>query len=336
MRISIDEFDLTEIKDGKYYFRIGIPAANNNVEVSLPCFVFKRGQDPIISICAGMHGSEWNGIYSAYLLAKTLFSDETLEVNGTLVILPVMNPLAFAEMARVSTIDRLNMNRIFNSSNPFDLPATMIASQVYNQIFSKSRYVVDMHSGGDCFLLTHIRVISMRDENLFPYFNIKYVQILGDLPDGLLCKRLENDSISNINLEIGNAREIDEKLVAEVVFGLKNFLKAIGFLEGIPVKNTYQIINNYIRVICPSHGFFFPTRKIGEYIKEGDIIGRLFFTESLKEIHVPCPHAGIVFYLRRDHPTPRGEEVFQVAFQDANPPKMYFDECHNYHLELLK
>lgn len=70
------------------------------------------GDGPTLGICALIHGNEVAGAYISRDLMNVL---RAMSFKGRVLMLPIANPHGFAENERFTTIDRVNLNRVFRA-----------------------------------------------------------------------------------------------------------------------------------------------------------------------------------------------------------------------------
>src|SRR5919108_584881 len=75
--------------------------------------VAERPGGPRLAVVAGVHGNEFPGPLAVGRLSRSLRPEG---LAGTVVLVPVANPLAFDAGTRVSPEDGVNLNRVFPGS----------------------------------------------------------------------------------------------------------------------------------------------------------------------------------------------------------------------------
>jgi predicted deacylase len=103
-----------------------------------------RRRRPRVTVTAGVHGDEFEGVRALMRLAREL--DPSL-LEGTVVLAPVVNPYAYRAGTRVAPQDGVNLNRVF-PGNPHGLPSERLANLVMERLVLGSDLLVDLHSGG--------------------------------------------------------------------------------------------------------------------------------------------------------------------------------------------
>ncbi len=103
------EFDA----DGKQTGYLRVPHSAHRSAygwLPVPITVIKNGKGPTLVISAGVHGDEYEGQIAVSELAEQLKAED---INGRLILLPMMNFPATQDGCRVSPVDDGNLNRTY-------------------------------------------------------------------------------------------------------------------------------------------------------------------------------------------------------------------------------
>ena len=106
--------------------------------------IFGQCPQPRIVIVAGVHGDELVGPHTLVELAQEL---SPCELQGTVVLVPSANPLAFAAGRRRAPGDDLDLNRIFPGRNGGSA-TERIANSLVKHVIGAADLVIDLHSAG--------------------------------------------------------------------------------------------------------------------------------------------------------------------------------------------
>jgi len=130
---------------GRHRLRLAVRQLSDGSLLTMPAAVLSDGTDrPRMVLVAGQHGNEWNGPWILHHLAGALNPDD---VHGTLVLVPIANPLAFNEGRRVSVVDSIDLNRTYGGGRPRK-PTEHLGALLWEGLFSRTDYLIDLHSGG--------------------------------------------------------------------------------------------------------------------------------------------------------------------------------------------
>ncbi len=305
-RVSIEEFDM-EKTEGKQTVRLDIFSLFDDSPVSLPCGIISNGNERKVCVLSGQHGNEWNGIYASQNYFKRINPEE---VSGTLVVLPVTNPLAYNEKSRVSSIDHIDLNRTFLKKD-CSKPTEYLGRILFDKIFSEMEYIVDIHGGGPGEYSPHVAVVDEKNVDKASSFLLPDVYV-ETKTDGSLAAASNKCDFENFTIEAGRQRYIDYDHVGEIFEGLDNFLKAADILDGESKDNEVKVYRDKKKVSSPVSGFFRPEVELGDYIEEGEEVGtveKIFDGER----PVKSSHSGMILYLRREGVIGRGENLIHIV-----------------------
>lgn len=99
---------------------------------------------PTLAVLGAVHGNEHEGPVA---IARLLSSLDLSSMAGTLIALPVTNPLAFMANTRESPLDNCNLARIFPGDKNGS-PSEQLAWLVTHEIIGAADALIDLHSAG--------------------------------------------------------------------------------------------------------------------------------------------------------------------------------------------
>lgn len=306
-RVKISDFNLTELREGK--FRVETFRLTDGSMLTLPCGILSNSNDsnspPITCIVGGQHGNEWNGIYISQKIFKEM---KNKEIRGTLIVLPILNPLAFNQKSRVSNIDNIDLNRTY-LSNSYRKPTEILGKLLFENIFSKMDYIVDIHTGGPGEYFPHVAVQSrervISASLIFP--NI--IKTSGQ--NGSLVSSSEKRNINSYLIEIGKGRDINYEYTNKAIKGLKNFFKGINLYKGKINRNKEEIFENKEKISSPISGFLETNLDLGDYVDKNEKIGEIERVLG-ESVEVKSPVSGKIMYLRKEKAVSEGESIAYV------------------------
>ncbi len=281
--------------------------------VLLPLFVVQGMEDgPTLLINAGVHGDELNGVE---IVRKVMAKVNPRDLKGTLVGVPIVNILAYAAGFRWDPLDQKDMNRKF----PGDKNGSMterVAHIFFNKIAVHADYIIDFHSAEfpEVFL-PHVRIRKKdRSGKSMEMINAFGTEIVWDQKgsEGMLQVNAIKSKIPTITVEIGAGAIIDKSGVRTGVQGVYNVMRTLGMMRGTAKIPDFQILikkkRSWLR--SPIGGIFETDLKLGDIVRKGDLLGRIFDPFSYDETYIPASVDGIVAGLR-NHPVVRtGTRLF--------------------------
>jgi len=266
--------------------------------LTMPAAVLSDGRDgPRMVLVAGQHGDEWNGPWILHRLANELNPDE---VRGTLVILPIANPLAFNEGSRVSAVDSIDLNRTYGGGRPRK-PTEHLGALLWRSVFSRADYLIDLHSGGPGEYLPFAATPNGIDLELARALNLRFIHTPGQTKAGFLVNACQQAGVHALLIEVGGGRSLDQQYHGEVLDGLVNLMRTVGMLPGPPVRGPEPYVFHRKDIVSsPCAGFFQPVVELGQRVREGDCLGTITPILAGEGLEVTAPRDGIVLYLRRE------------------------------------
>jgi predicted deacylase len=307
--VELKDINLKSKIKRKDYFRIPLMELIDGSQISLPCAIIGKGGGKVVTVVSGQHGNEWTGTYASHLLFRKLNPDD---FNGLLVMLPIANPLAFRQKHRVSTIDFVDMNRVFKFVKK-NKPTDHIAKVIFNDFCLNSDILIDLHGGGPGEYLPIVEVLKEEDVDLGLSLNLKNVIILKK-DSGCIVSNCEGHNIKSVSVEAGKELSIDENNAEIVSSGIINLLSKYKILNKPPATLKNQTIFNK-KTVVPANktGFFTAIKSLGDNVIKGQTIGKIqpFFVGRPSLIRSPVN--GKLIYLRSQRIISEGENVAHIV-----------------------
>lgn len=299
IQLPIHELDPYALRAvGRQRLQLVVRQLSDGSFLTMPAAVLSDGRDgPRMVLVAGQHGDEWNGPWILHRLANELDPDA---VRGTLVILPIANPLAFNEGSRVSAVDSIDLNRTYGGGRPRK-PTEHLGTLLWRSVFSQADYLIDLHSGGPGEYLPFVATPNGKDLELARALNLRFIHTPGQTKAGFLVNACQQAGVHAVLIEVGGGRSLDEQYHREVLDGLVNLMRAVGMLPGDPVLGPEPYVFERKDIVsAPCAGFFQPAVRLGQRVREGDLLGTITPILAAEGAEVRAPRAGIVLYLRRE------------------------------------
>lgn len=245
-------------------------------------FIGSAGDGPTFGICGLIHGNEVAGAYIACDLARKL---REMPFKGRVLMLPVANPHGFAENERFTTIDRVNLNRVF-PGDPKGTFAQKLAHHITKEFFTGLDAFVDLHTGTDRPTVDYTYVIN--DEDLSRASGSKFLYRPKDEFMGTSTCTTAKMDIPSVVIEIGGGTVDQAPYVERGVDAVLNMMRYLDMLDEVLSERPDQTILTDIKLIYPTHGGVLDTEAppLGEEIKGGDVLGRVISPYTFEELEV--------------------------------------------------
>ena len=252
--------------------------------VMIPITVIATGAGPTALLTGANHGDEYEGPIALQELAISLKPED---IQGRVIILPMMNTPAFVAGVRCSPIDHINMNRSFPGC--VDGSATQkICHYIATELVPLADVVLDFHSGGRTldflpFAAAHILEDKRQEAacmSAMQAFNAPFsVRMLEIDNVGMFDTEVENQGKVFVTTELGGAGTASAKSVAIARKGVRNLLIHSDILKGtVEVGESVQLDMPDERcfVFCENAGLVEYMRDLGDRIEQGDVLARIW------------------------------------------------------------
>jgi len=261
---------------------------------------------PNIMMVAAFDGRSATDVYASYLIMKHL---EGLErIDGSVTFLPVANPLAFRLGARISALDSKDLDTVF-PGNEHGTVTERTAWEVWRRA-SNSDYVIHLRTGWqNC--ISHI-VGMHRDyihvRNLASQIALSYVAQSAGLR-GALTTEAAHEGIPAVSIEMrGDTDQVDSQAAVEVREALLNLMRIKDMIPGEKIEASNTLVGRLQHINVDTEGFFVPTVNLGEYVKNGDVIGQV-----QDKTDVVSQYDGAMISLSRINYVFEGDSVARIA-----------------------
>jgi predicted deacylase len=292
----------------------------------------------VLTLLCALHGSEWLPVEALRRVVEEL---EPGELRGTLVVLPVANPVAYCMQQRVvpDRSDRPDLNRVFPGSDRWI--SEQLAQTITNELLVQTDAMIDFHSGDFGVVLTdvsygidspneavveaskelakafgHPLVRQGKKRTVFPgpKSSVSYTSCV-----------LEKPAISVEIAGAGFPSEFEERLITSNMDGVRNVMKHMGMLDGsLELPERYLLWQKRWRVYPKTAGHIFPTIEaehlLQQEVKKDQLLAVVkspYTFEEVDELRSPCD--GVVFIACRLQPVRPGDFSFSVI--DTTDPQ---------------
>ncbi|MBC8286051.1 MAG: succinylglutamate desuccinylase/aspartoacylase family protein [Nitrospinae bacterium] len=284
-----------------------------------------------VSLLAGLHGDELEGLYICHRLMqilKNLEEQDASAFKGEINIYPAVNPQALETGTRLWPFFSTDINRTFGKTNTGSLPDET-SRTLLEDLKSNSDLVVDIHSSNLHLMeLPQIRIIKNFEKKLLPLAKLCNVDLIwvhphAEIFESTLGYNLNQAQIPTLVIETGICLRINKNHCAQIVLGLLNLLRQTGALD----TDEPQVNIAEPRVVQPEGvtmiqagdaGLFIKQAEVGQRVTEGEKMGDLIDPiagQVLEEIRSPC--SGLLFTLREHPLTAKGAPLARIATEES-------------------
>lgn len=274
-----------------------------NGDIRLPATVLHgHGTGKTMLITAGVHAGEYVGIQAAIELSQKLKIEK---VNGTIIIVKVMNRPAFeARNGSMGLDDGKNLNREF-PGNPDGTEMERLAWAISQELQPAADYYIDLHRGDDYEkLIPYVyyagaaagEVVSL-SRQMAEQVDVPYM-VKSNVASGGSYNYAASQGIPSILIERGGMGDWTYEEVRSTRRDVRNILCHLGIYQGLKDFRTYYPLDvaDVRYQDAEENGLWYPFKKVGDMIQEGDILGEVRDYEgNVKEVSV-AEFDGVLLY----------------------------------------
>lgn len=280
----------------------------------VPLAIVNGAKDgPTLWIQCASHGNEYQGMAATQRLIK---ETDPADLSGALILVPVLNIIAFNAQLRSSPVDGLDYNRNYPGAPPEKVMHILghteaIIHTMVQEIQAHADAIIDTHDAGPLGDDTEIFYCTSPDEAVtrrtramaFSTGNPVIREITLSNPEdrrkypGMLGTAINH--IPNITVEVGGGCSINEGYAAEVHRQYTNVMKHLGILPGEPQIDGEPTFLNSTAMVRPRHGGILRMRiKVHQRVVKGEVLGEItdFFGNVVEELKSPID--GLIYAFR--------------------------------------
>jgi uncharacterized protein len=288
---------------------------STHTQVALPVRVIHgKRPGPCLLVTAAVHGDELNGVE---IIRRLLRRPSVRRLTGTLIAVPIVNVYGFISYTRYLP-DRRDLNRSFPGSASGSL-ASQLAHLFNHQVLAHATHAVDLHTGA--IHRTNLPQIrgEMDNEGVHQLMRAFGAPIMLDAPlrPGSMRKIATERGIPMVVYESGEALRFDEFCIRTGLEGVLNVMVDLGMIKRTRSRrrNTPDAVvaHSSYWVRAPAGGVLRSTCKIGERVRENQVLGIIADPLGQSEAAVTAGEGGIVIGHTRLPITNQGDALIHIA-----------------------
>lgn len=294
-------------------------------DVSVTVHRYEGGDGPTVFVQAAQHGIELNGPAALRRLHDRLVG---ADVAGTVVVVPIANPLAFDHRSYLTpeAYDALNPN--FNRIWPGDEGGSFQERLVANlwPLVEAADVAVDLHTGNP-EMLEHVRFRRSDDDAraLAAAFGTDDLLADADPIDesaddfaGKFRLAAARAGVPAITAELSNSRSVRRSAAESGVEGVRNVLRELDVLPDDPDTPAEQRLlhDDAPRVVAETSGLFELRAdvEVGDEVAADEELGAVFDPSSFERLEtVTATVDGVVYSVSRGRVVVTGERLASIA-----------------------
>ena len=329
------------------YTRLPVTTLLEGSELVIPLHVVHGAQaGPVLGLISGIHGPEH---FVIRILREIILSLDPEQLSGTVLAIPVANPVAFARSLRSTPeedIDFADMNRIFPgvrarpSFGGGESPASdrsmteTMAATIAEQFFPRLDYMIDWHchwnKGGLVMMLQPkdaVGEVGERSQAITRYFNLGVINENRSSGTNTATGYASSLGVATAVAEIGGGflpDQAQKKAIKLGVDGVFNVLRYLQMLPGEPVEPKRQFSAHvrphvrptkagYLITYCEPEDMF-TGEELGIRVGKGDLLAEVYDPFTLEVVErIESPVDGLVYMARRSGPVEAGYHGYSIA-----------------------
>ncbi|MCZ7569746.1 MAG: succinylglutamate desuccinylase/aspartoacylase family protein [Ardenticatenaceae bacterium] len=339
--------DLTVAPGQRAFTWLPITRLLHGATLRLPVHILHGAEPgPVLGITGGIHGAEY---MPTRMIKEAVGRLAPSALRGTVVAVPVCNPLSFARGTRISPdeedIDFANLNRVFpgrratplfggGQPHPSDRTLTeTLAATITDQILSRIDHVIDFHSHfRNAGLIKTIQQSGQEGRQaevtagMCRAFGLGLIHEHSPTPKSM-TGQAASMGVSTCVPEIGGGTMSPAAAERCLQLGVRGILNVMKYLEMIPgevelpsrqllfhaAPHVRPTTSGYL-VSCFDPDQLFLEDEPGVPVREGETLGTLFDPYTFEDLEtLRSPVDGILYITRRSGPIEAGSHAYAVA-----------------------
>lgn len=305
-----------EIQKGEFKeININIARLPSRTQIETPIYVYRSPEDgPVLSLTAGMHGDEINGME---IVRRIIDNGFHRVKRGTVLCMPVINVYGFLNYSR-EVPDGKDINRSFPGSKTGSL-ASRVAYHMTHDIIPAIDYGIDFHTGGAMRTnYPQVRCV-MQDPLNAELANAFHAPFTIDSPfrPHSLRQTASKKGKHIIVYEGGESVRFDQHAIEEGIEGTLRLMKYLNMIDSAPApKVENKIIWNSAWSRARTAGLFQSLIKCGDMVEKNQAVGTL--TDPFGEFKelVKSPSKGYVVGLNNNPVVNAGDALLHIGMDN--------------------
>lgn len=251
-----------------------IASLPTRTSIDLPVHIYRGKEDgPVLLLTGGLHGDEINGVE---IIRRMIDSGAVIPDKGTVIAIPIVNIYGFIQTSR-GLPDGKDINRSFPGVKKNGSLATLLAYTVMKNIIPHIDVGIDFHTGGASrsnFPQVRVDFKNKRAINLAKAFQPPLI-----INSKLIPKSFRSAAHKKgkpiLVYETGESLRFDELGIQEGINGTLRLMKFLNMKPNGPAADKSELYENSKWVRASFAGLFSPKVKLGDYIKEKQVLGHI-------------------------------------------------------------
>jgi len=320
----VTALDYAQLPRGRHELRYAVAPLSDGSELAIPLTVLvgRRARPRLVAV-AGVHGNEFPGPLALVDLARRLDPDD---LEGTVVLAPVANPLAFNAGTRVSPEDGVNLNRVFPGRSDGSL-TVRLASALVEGIVQDADLAIDLHSAEATGVMMPMAGFRERADDVArasaraaAAMGLEMFWMMRWAP-GTLSTALNERGVPAVGCELGGGGVASDDEVATYRRGVLRCLGLLG-IQGPAIEPAVPAeVEVMDDLAAPTSGLLDLAVGLRDPVQAGDLVGRVLDPWGRAIAELRAPGAGRVVHHRVFRQVRAGETVASIGRRERNPAR---------------
>lgn len=294
-------------------FTVAVGESYLGAAVRIPVHVWRgRRSGPTVLVTAAVHGDEINGTGAI----RHIIMERPFElVAGTLVLVPVVNPLGFERHSRYLP-DRRDLNRCFPGSEQGSL-ASRLARRLFDRLVRHADYGIDLHTAA----VRRTNFPNVRADLSIPelaaFARSFGAALLLDAkgPQGSLRRAATRRGCPTLILEAGEVWKVEPTVVEYAVRGIRNALVGLRMVDGPRVLPPFRLEVDSTRWVRAGSGGFLRFHKgPGDLVEAGELVATSTSLTGATLDELRAPRDAVILGMTTIPSVSPGDPVCHLAF----------------------
>jgi predicted deacylase len=317
MAIDVEQLDYAALPEGRHRLRFLVPGTRlpDGWPLAIPVTVLVgRNPRPRLVAIAGVHGNEYPGPLALLELAAEL---DPASIDGTLVLVPFANPLAYNAGTRVSPEDGVNLNRVF-PGDPKGTLTLRLAHALVDGIVQDADLAVDLHSAEATGVMMpmagfreHTGPVALASARAAAAFGLDMNWMMRWAP-GTLSTALNQRGIPAVGCEVGGLGVASAEEVALYRDGVMRLVRD----EERALSSEVEVMED---VVAPASGILEVRARLRDELRAGQLVGHILDPWGERIATIEAPFDGRVVHQRLFRQVRAGETVVSLGRRMPHP-----------------
>jgi predicted deacylase len=270
---------------------------------------------PCLALVAGVHGDEYDGILALQAIAGDV---EPSELRGTLLIVPVANPFAFAAGQRRTPEDDTDLNRVF-PGNPDGSLSERLADRLVHGLLREADLIFTLHGATSSGILApwveFLDVPGPIGETAFAMAQACGIPDLIGLErlSGRLLNAMAELGVPLIEGEVGGrgaTRSENVTFYRSCALAVARHAGLLGSSVAAPRVRVERRLWRLGSIAAPADGIFLRDAELRHAAQKGERLGRIVDGQGHVVADIVAAQAGTIGGYREHAGVRRGDTLF--------------------------